>query len=143
MLNKNLSLLIGGYICKNYFFCYRGCKSMKRNILIAVITSVIYAIFIACGFILVDDFFEYFPISSIIYISILILNFYCLKWRNNFLADFIIEKKLNFLFIVFAIFYLVVLILSFLKTDGLDRIMYCSIWISLINVCLCNLVYLK
>ena len=92
-----------------------------KKIIFAVITSIVYVILISFGFIFFDDFSEHFPICSIIYFGIDIFNFFCLKWKDGFIADFIVEKNLNFLFIFLSFIYLAVLVISFLKADGVDR----------------------
>lgn len=118
---------------------------MKKKISVAIVTCFIfiYGVYIFLGLCFCEDFSEYAIIGSFIYFGILILNFYCLHWKNNFIAEFIIEKKLNFLFIVLAIIYLAVLAVSFFKSDGLDKIMLSTIWISLINVCLSDYLYFR
>ncbi|WP_288985719.1 hypothetical protein [uncultured Treponema sp.] len=118
---------------------------MKKKISVAIVTCFIfiYGVYIFLGLCFCEDFSEYAIIGSFIYFGILILNFYCLHWKNNFIAEFIIEKKLNFLFIVLTIIYLAVLAVSFFKSDGLDKIMLSTIWISLINVCLSDYLYLR
>ena len=116
---------------------------MKRKISVAIVTCLIYGVFIFLGLCFCEDFSDYVIIDSFIYFSILILNFYCLHWKDSFISEFIIEKKLNFLFIVLAIIYLAVFIVSFFESDGLDKIMLSTIWISLINVCLSDYLYLR
>lgn len=115
---------------------------MRKKIAIIGIMTILYGIFISFGFIFLDDFSDYAFIASLIYFGILILNFYCLRWKNNLIAEFIIEKKLNPMFLGLTIIYLVAFIVSFFYADGLDRIMFCTIWISIINICLCNYIYL-
>lgn len=116
---------------------------MKKSISIFVNTILIFGIFFFLAFFNFEDFSEYAVVSSAIFFGILILNFYCLNWKEKLISDFIIEKKLNFLFIVFAVFYSVAFCVSFFRTYGLDRIMFCTIWSAIVNVCICNFIYLK
>ena len=116
---------------------------MKKKISVAIIAAIIYATFLVCGFIFFDEFSECAFMVSFIYFGVLILNFYCLTWNNNFLADFIIDHNLSFLLIVLAIIYSATLVISFTKEDGFDRLMYCTAWISVISTCLCSYAYLK
>ena len=78
---------------------------MKNKITVAIGACSIYGIYIFLGLCFCEDFSEYVIIGSFIYFGILILNFYFIHWKDSFIADFIIEKKLNFLFIVFKISY--------------------------------------
>lgn len=116
---------------------------MKNKITVAIGACSIYGIYIFLGLCFCENFSEYAIIGSFIYFGILILNFYFIHWKDSFIADFIIEKKLNFLFIVLAIIYLVILLVSFFSSDGLDKIMLGTIWISVINVCVSNYLYLR
>lgn len=116
---------------------------MKKILIITIITSLIYCIYIIAGFLFLEDFSEYVFLTAVIYFGIIVLNFICLHWKDNFIAEFLIEKKLNFIFIVFAIIYFSTFVITLFKSDGMDRAMYCTIWISIINVCICNYLYLK
>lgn len=116
---------------------------MKAKIAILISTSLIYGIFILVGIFFFDGFSEYIFITSAIFFCILVLNFYCLHWKDNFISEFIVERNLNFLFIIFAFIYITVLCLSFFRAEGIDRIMFCAIWSSIVNVCICDFIYLK
>ena len=85
---------------------------------------------------------EYVIISTAIFFSILCFNIFCMNWRNKFISKFIVEKKLTFLFIILAFINVITFLVYFFKTDGLHRINYCTILSSLINVCICNFIYL-
>ena len=116
---------------------------MKKKISVAIIAAIIYATFLVCGFLFLDEFSECAFMVSFIYFGVLIFNFYWLTWNNNFLADFIIDHNLSFLLIVLAIIYSATLVISFIKGDGFDRLMYCTAWISGISTSLCSYAYLK
>lgn len=106
-------------------------------------TSLIYVIFVILGIFFFDNFSEHVFIVSGIFFFILVLNFYCLSWKDNFISEFIVERKLYFLFIILALIYIAVFCIYFFRTDGLNRIMYCTIWSSIVNVCICNFIYLR
>ena len=116
---------------------------MKKKISVAVVTCILFGVYLFLGLYFCACFSEYLILGSVIYFGTLILNFFLIHWKDSFIAEFIIEKKLNFLFIVLAIIYLAVLIVSFFKSDGLDKIMLSTIWITLINVCLSDYLYLR
>ena len=116
---------------------------MKSKIISMLITTIfIYISFILFGFSFLDDFSEYVIISTAIFISILCFNIFCMNWRNKFISKFIVEKKLTFLFIILTLINVITFLVYFFKTDGLHRINYCTILSSLINVCICNFIYL-
>lgn len=116
---------------------------MKSKILVLIITCLFFVIHVVLGFSFYEYFSEYFIFSMLIYFGILIFNFFCLHWKDNLIANFIIEKNINYIFIFLAIIYLAVFIVTFIKFDGLNKLMYCTVWISLINVCLSDYLYLK
>ncbi len=116
---------------------------MKKMMPVLIVGFVIYLLYIFTGLCFYEDFSEYAIIGSFMYFGILFLNNYCLHWKDNFIAEFIIEKNLNYIFIVLAIFYFIVLIVSFFKSEGLNKIMLGTIWTSIINTCLTNYLYLR
>lgn len=117
---------------------------MKSKMIPMIIsTSLIYIIFIFWGFSFLDDFLEHIIISTVIFFTVLCINFYCMNCKEKFLSKFIVEKKLTFLFILLALINLILFLVYFFRTDGLHRIMYCTILSSYINVCVCNFIYLK
>lgn len=124
------------------FIYYRGAKLMKK-IAMLISTSLIYVIFVILGSFFFDNFSEHVFIVSAIFFFILVLNFYCLSWKDNFISEFIVERKLYFLFIILALIYIAVFCIYFFRADGLNRIMYCTIWSSIVNVCICNFIYLR
>ena len=103
---------------------------MKKKISVAIVTCFIfiYGVYIFLGLCFCEDFSEYAIIGSFIYFGILILNFYCLHWKNNFIAEFIIEKKLNFLFQSF--YYLIKI-----RFYRLRFILHCSVLSGCCNFC--------
>ncbi|MGN0728151.1 hypothetical protein [Treponema sp.] len=116
---------------------------MKTKIKILITTSLIYGIFLILGIFALDGFLEYVFITSAVFFCILAVNFYCLHWKDDFLSKFIVERKLTFLFIILALIYIAVFCISFFLADGLDKIMFCAIWSSVINVCICDYIYLR
>lgn len=127
-------------------FFQQGAIPVKKKTVIASIIGLVYFIFIVCGFFFLDDadeFSENVFGLSFIYFGIAVFNFYCLKRNDNFIAEFIINHNLAFLLLPLSIIYSVVLVLSFVKGEGFDRLMFCTVWISVVNACLCSYAYLK
>lgn len=110
---------------------------------IIIISCFLYFVLLFYGFVFTYDFFEYLFIVTSIYWGILCFSFYCLKWKQNFLIDFIIEKKIEFIFIGLLALYIICLFFTFFMCQGLDKNMLSTIFISQINVSICSFLYIR
>ena len=117
---------------------------MKSKTIPTIIsTMLMYIISMFIGYSSIDDFSEDIFVTSFIFFFVLCLNFFCLNWRDKFISNFIIEKKLAFLFLVLAFINGTALLLYFFYTDGIDRLMYCTVGSAIVNNCICNFIYLR
>ena len=115
----------------------------QKGIFITILACIIYTLQIIFGFIIFFDFSEYVIINTFIYFGILLMSFYTLTWKGCFIADFIKEKKLNILFAVLALIYFIAVIVIIFKSNGIDKMMLYTIFISVFNATICSFMFLS
>ena len=114
----------------------------NKSLIIALFSGIIFVLQIICGFVFIFDFSEYLFLNIFIFVLIQILSVSFFKWKNNIFLDFIKEKKLQSVFVLMALIYFIIIIVTILKADGIDKAMLYTLFVSIFNASVCNYFFL-